>query len=84
MFRCLQLLGCLANLLRLQDRVVWNDSSTLYIYGSILPFAIHNKSKVSEPPIPISSGVNGECLFHMLMLCTVDTKSWSTRSSGYP
>ncbi|XP_063963855.1 RRP12-like protein [Lytechinus pictus] len=41
-------LSCLSTILRVQDPLVWSDSSTLQIYHGILNYAIHSKPKVRK------------------------------------
>nr|CAD7435539.1 unnamed protein product [Timema monikensis] len=42
------LLGCLSVLLRAQELAIWNNSSTLQVFNSVLAFATHSKPKVSK------------------------------------
>nr|CAG4651565.1 EOG090X00E0 [Triops cancriformis] len=42
------LIGCLSVLLRAQDVVVWNHSSTLQVFDALLAFSIHMKPKVRK------------------------------------
>ncbi|XP_074641768.1 RRP12-like protein isoform X2 [Tubulanus polymorphus] len=39
---------CLAQVFRVQDAVVWNDSSTTQMFNGLLSFAIHTKPKVRK------------------------------------
>ncbi|XP_009860563.2 RRP12-like protein [Ciona intestinalis] len=41
-------LSCLATILRQQDRQVWDDSSTLNTYQSILSYVMHSKPKIRK------------------------------------
>lgn len=43
----LQILSCLATLLRKQDLSVWSYPSTLQVYHGLLSFTVHSKPKVS-------------------------------------
>nr|CAD7457370.1 unnamed protein product [Timema tahoe] len=42
------LLGCLSVLLRAQELAIWNNSSTLQVFNSVLAFATHSKPKVRK------------------------------------
>ncbi|EDO48743.1 predicted protein [Nematostella vectensis] len=42
------LLGCLCQLLVIQERAVWSESSTVKIYHGLLSFTIHSKPKVRK------------------------------------
>ncbi|XP_013379809.1 RRP12-like protein isoform X2 [Lingula anatina] len=42
------LLVCVSSLLRVQDQVVWSDSSTLQVYRGLLSFTTHHKPKVRK------------------------------------
>ena len=39
---------CIAALLRVQDRGVWSDASTMQVYSGMLTFLMHQKPKVGE------------------------------------
>eukprot|EP00057_Strongylocentrotus_purpuratus_P028949 XP_011683423.1 PREDICTED: RRP12-like protein isoform X1 [Strongylocentrotus purpuratus] len=41
-------LSCLSTILRVQDLIVWSDSSTLQIYHGILNYTVHSKPKVRK------------------------------------
>nr|CAD7410246.1 unnamed protein product [Timema cristinae] len=45
------LLGCLSVLLRAQEFAIWNNSSTLQVFNSVLAFATHSKPKVQSNAI---------------------------------
>ncbi|XP_067007465.2 RRP12-like protein [Anabrus simplex] len=42
------LIGCLSVLLRAQETAVWNSSSTLQVFDSVLAFTTHSKPKVRK------------------------------------
>lgn len=53
----LQVLSCLATLLRKQDASVWTYPSTLQAYHGLLSFTVHSKPKVCSPEA-------SECVTH--------------------
>ena len=44
----MQLLSCLASLLRVQEVAAWSNSSTVQVYNALLAFVTHSKAKVRK------------------------------------